>query len=145
MKSVSLIALIACLSIFTFHSMSAGKDESATPATEWLSSKGVQTIGELTLADIQGFQTSWSNPNGKWTVEFQASFEPWLKNKKDKAKYQASGKIPFRVVANLEKVVKKSGKTRKKREKGLAFLYVLDASGNVVSDTKMSLTKMCNS
>lgn len=145
MKSVSLIALIAFLSLFTFHSLHAGEEISDVSGAEWLSSKGIQKVGELSLADIKEFRTSWDNPGKDSTIEFQASFEAWLKDKKDKDAYLASGKIPFRIVANLEQVIVKSGKTRKKREKGLAFLYIFDSNGKVVSEDKVSLTKMCNS
>ena len=142
------VLLLCCLAILVLRPTGAfGDMDTPQKFVEWLSSKGVDNLGGQTLKDIEGFQTTWSDPGGKTTLEFNAFFENSIKDPEDTAEYQASGTIPFKVSADLTRIQKKGlfGKARTKNERGNVSIYILDANGKVVLEKEMSLVKICSS
>ena len=104
-------------------------------------------LGCLTDKELSELLTNWQCPKTEKKITFQAHVaRQYLCPKKDKSalgKYKRSGKVPFRVTADMIEAKKSGRKMIPQRLSGTVRIYVLDSEGKLVLKKTSSLAKLC--
>ena len=110
-----------------------------------LAGKRVLTLGSLSLKQLDDLQTNWtSTKKSAGSRTFSATIRA-VKPEPGKAKkYARSGRVPFKLTANMFETRTKGGKSIRTRDvRGSTYLFVFDEAGKQVAKTSVSLEKLC--
>lgn len=131
----------------------AGEVQRKTPSTQPASLKlkslntGSQT-GLPTEEDIKAFLTEYANPSRKGeSIVFNATFEPQKLTPDLRRKYERTGKVPYRVIAELTCFKEIGGEKRYVGRilEGSGSIVIMDEKGALVKRAKESVNSLCPS